>query len=271
MSNHFISSDFEMVAPMVDKSINQPLVDSNSSTSTVPLVITRRIKSSCTAQYLDWLKRVNDECQKFPGFLHRCVYPPSEVSYSQDFWTHVLHFTSHENAERWTGSDKAHILYVEVDEWTVERNMAILSNVLDTAAIFGMSSSEKSDSIPEGYNLVKKPIPFRQSLTVLLSLYPLLLLLSYVLEFIYGKATFDKIPLPTRLFVGTIISVPTLTYFMIPYSMKFLKPWVFGELEIGSSKEWMTTIAIITSLLVICITCSLIWPDKEFWGPGVFL
>lgn len=238
------------------------------------LVITRRIKQECLVEYEKWLVKIGEECAKWPGFQHRTIYPPSKVSVTQDFWTHIIHFDSHDDAKSWTESNVAHRLWEECEPFTNDTNIAILMD--GSPEIWGMSPS--SSGKHEGPGPAPKPLPLRQSLTVLVNLYPLLVVLSFLLEFVFGTA---DVPVPVRLFVGTAISVPTLTYCMIPYSMRYLGPWVFGQMhssdesESDSYSSWavrhresLLTSGIPLGLLVLCVVCSAIWPGDGYAGDG---
>ena len=238
------------------------------------LVITRRIKQECLVEYEKWLLKIGDALGQWPGFQHRTIYPPSKVSVTQDFWTHIIHFDSHVDAKSWTQSSTAHQLWEECDPFTNDTNIAILMD--GNPEIWGMTptSSGKHEG-PGPAQKAPKPLPLRQSLTVLVNLYPLLVFLSFPLEYVFGTA---DVPVPVRLLVGTAISVPTLTYIMIPFTMRYLSSWVFGQMPVVDgedssilvrNKELLLTCGIPLGLVVLCVVCSVIWPVAGFAGDGI--
>jgi uncharacterized protein len=250
----------------------KPLTDRSLSSNQGTLVITRRIKEEFLNEYNIWLKKIGDECAKFPGFLHRTIYAPSKASVTQDFWTHIIHFETNEDAQKWTSSNIAHELWKECEPFTNDTNIAILMD--GSPEIWGMSpaSSGKYDpataaAAGAAMPVVSKPLPFRQSLTVWVNLYPLLLILSYLLEFIYGK---NEVSLPVRLLVSTALSVPMLSYFMIPLSMRYLAPWVFDQ-DKDEMKAILLSCAILIFLGGLCAIMHMIWPKKsDYAGEGIW-
>lgn len=241
------------------------------------LVITRRVPTDRTEEYKVWLRKIGEAVAEIPGFLHRTVYPPGAESITPDFWTHVIHFDSDDAVAAWSRSDKCKALLEEVESLTEDTSLAVLHH--GHGDLWGMVPASEADENSVKFASQKAaapptPLVFRQTLVVLFNLFPCVMFNGFWLEYVWGTS---KIPGPVRMLVGVVFTVPMLTYFGVPTSMKAgFAPWVFDQGDFkdangGISKKALTyTAGIILYLVALCAIVSTFWPNPGYAGDGLF-
>jgi len=228
------------------------------------LIITRRIKPECEEYHKAWLERIEAACAASPGFLKRKVYPPSgALAAENDFWTHVVTFDSLENAKLWTASAQCAELWAEVRPWVAEESMGFVLTDPQGATTLGIMPTTANGTVPKA----PLPIKYRQCLIILFALYPTMLVIAILMEYVYGTM---KTPVPLRLFIGAGISVPALTFICIPFLMKYLGPWSFGSATISAREDLGITLGLVGGLAALTVATSFVWPDEGFAGAGIF-
>ncbi len=248
-----------------DNKIVAKMPSDNTASATTPgtLIVTRRIKPEFEEVHKDWLARIQKACEASPGFLKRKVYMPSGISSSHDFWTHIVTFDSMENAKHWTESNVCKQLWEEVKPWTNEESMGFVLTDPQGNLTFGIMPVSDQGTLPQA----ALPIRYRQCLIILLNLYPIILFFGYVLEFFYGK--YD-VSMPVRSLIGASFSVPCLTFFMIPFTMKYLGAWSFGNPSVTPVHAWSITIGIVAFLVILAYVVGMHWPEPGYAGNGVY-
>lgn len=214
--------------------------------------------------------KIGAAVKETPGFLHRTVYPPSKDSITGDFWTHVIHFDSDAGVAAWSRSDKCKALLKEVESLTDDTSLAVLHQGHND--LWGMVPASETN---DGSNKTPPaPLPFRQTLVVLFNLFPSVMFNGFWLEYVWGTS---KIPGPVRMLVGVTFTVPILTFFAIPTSMKAgFAPWVFDQGDFKdanggvSTKALTYTVGVFLYLVSLCAIASTVWPNPGYAGDGLF-
>jgi len=228
------------------------------------LIITRRIKPECEEDHREWLERIQAACEASPGYVDRKVYPPSGVLAAEnDFWTHLIKFDTLEHAKLWTASATCEQLWAEVRPWVAEESMGFMLTDPQGSTTLGIMPTGTNGTVPK----TPLPIKYRQCLIVLFALYPTMLVIAVLMEFVYGTM---KTPIPLRLFIGAGLSVPALTFICIPFLMNYLGPWSFGSSAISARQDLGITLGLLGGLAVLTVVMSCVWPADGYAGDGIF-
>ncbi len=111
------------------------------------------------------------------------------------------------------------------------------------------------------------PIKYRQCLVIILNLFPVMLLYGYLLEFVFGNW---RVAVPVRLLIGACLTTPSLTFYMIPYSLKYLGPWVLGSSRVSTRQDAGITLSLIAFIILLAFVTGLFWPESGYAGDGIF-
>lgn len=233
------------------------------SSSYGTLIVTRKIMPQFNDLHEDWLLRIQTACAKSEGFVKRQVYPPTVDEIGQDFWTHVVTFDCLDNAKKWSNSTECQAFMEEIAPWVAEDSMGFVLTDPQGALTFGIMPTGSSGSVAHA----PLPIKYRQCIVIIINLYPVMLVSAWGMEFFYGNAF---VHMPLRLLIAACLSVPCLTFYMIPFCMKYLGPWSYGSTSLSRRKQTLTTIGLLVFVGLMSVFTSLIWPDSGYAGSGIF-
>ena len=222
------------------------------------------------------------------------VYPPTEATDSSAekeqrlHWTFIVQFDTIAHAEKWEDSKECKALYKEVAPMTinVDKNIIRMPHTIVPATILGFTrqSLRMTPSLPEpttsplhddaeglemaemGGDNAKEPIvdpapeppphrgpiPWKQGLCVLTCLYPTVLLEGWILWHVFDAL--GPVPMPVNYLIGTSMSVPVLTFFLIPLYCRHLS-WYMVEYHdpkteatvVGSSLVYFASLCVLTT------------------------
>ena len=127
-------------------------------------VIVHRVPPECTDAFLDWQRGISRAAEAFPGYRGTDIYPPADGGPAD--WVVILHFDDAENLRRWIDSPVR-------AEWSAKLPRGLGDFRLKTLPSgFGPWFAAQLDD-PGG-----QPPSWKMALTVLLGLYPTVMLLS---------------------------------------------------------------------------------------------
>jgi antibiotic biosynthesis monooxygenase (ABM) superfamily enzyme len=173
----------------------------------VSAVISTRIKPGHEPEFLEWGRRIAAVQAKSPGFQGYRREPP--VPGVQDDWLTILRFDSEANLNKWLNSPERKTLLDESDAFTDACHVRVVRTGFD-------QWFEIPGSAP--------PAAWKQNMTVLLVLYPLVFLLNEWLQKPILVGIFG-LPYWAFLFINNAVSVVMLSLILPPVS-RWLGWWL---------------------------------------------
>ena len=170
--------------------------------------IVQRVPAEATDKFRAWQREVTAAAQKFPGYEGTDLYPPA----SGDEWVTVIHFESEAALQRWIASP-------ERARW-VEKLRATVGDFELRTLKGGFSlwfAGLRNDKGADG----TMPPPWKMALTVLLGLYPTVMLLTLFVSPITSPLGFS-----ISMLIGNALSVALLQWVVVPALMRVLRPWL---------------------------------------------
>ena len=172
----------------------------------VSMVISTRIKPDSEAAYRAWEQRIAAAQSRARGFQGYRFEPP--LPGVQEDWLAILRFDSEANLQAWLDSPERQKLLEEAKPFTEEFHARIARTGFDQWFTF-----------PTG----QTPAVWKQNMLVLLLLYPVVFLFGY---FIQTPILSERAGLPfaVALFVGNVVSILLLNYF-VPWTSDRFSWW----------------------------------------------
>ncbi|MEJ1154383.1 antibiotic biosynthesis monooxygenase [Microbacterium marmarense] len=191
----------------------------------ITVAIERRIDPTRTREATSWMQAGTDLATAFPGFLGSGWVRAGE---SSDLWYMLYRFRDLTTLEEWEQSSQR--------EWWLESGRAFANEVraerrtgiegwFDAAGATHVDPRE-----PEAVSTgpVQQPIPaapprWKQAIVIWIGFFPMNLLTSWALGFVPG---FEHWPLVMRILLATVMLTPVMTYFVLPWVTRMLRPWL---------------------------------------------
>lgn len=196
-------------------------------------VFVTRIAPDKEKAYRDWISKIHQAEAKFPGF--RGMYLQSPKSGEGENWITLLQFDTQENLERWLSSserkkilDEAETLILSFEKHRV---------ISPYAGWF--SSIAKQGEIPS---------PWKQSMIVLLLLFPIVML-----EGKYLTLLTSGLNPSLAMFISNAISVSLLAWPFVPWAIKCLRWWL------QPSSALITFFGFLLILVLYLLEIALFW------------
>src|SRR6266545_1310900 len=173
----------------------------------VSMVISTRIKPDSEAAYRAWEQRIAAAQSRARGFQGYRFEPP--LPGVQEDWLAILRFDSEATLQAWLDSPERQKLLEEAKPFTEEFHARIARTGFDQWFTF-----------PTG----QTPAVWKQNMLVLLLLYPVVFLFGY---FIQTPILSERAGLPfaVALFVGNVVSILLLNYF-VPWTSDRFSWWL---------------------------------------------
>jgi uncharacterized protein len=170
-------------------------------------VIVHRVPPDRVEQFLELQRGITEAAKAFPGYQATDVYPPAERQQSE--WVVVIHFDGPETLQRWLDSPVR-------AEWIEKRRNELGDFRLKTLPTgFGAWFSDLVDG-PEA-----APPPWKIALSVLLALYPTVVVLALCVG-----PYLNPLGLAVSMLVSNALSVSILQWAVTPALNPLLRPWL---------------------------------------------
>jgi len=195
-------------------------------------VIVHRVPPGSRGLLLEWQRGVTHEAESFPGYQGTEVYPPATDQEAE--WVIVIHFDDSKTLQAWLDSP-------ERAEWTAKLPREIQKFQLKM--------------LPSGFapwfaGLVHggEPLPhWKMFLTVLLALYPTVVLLTVFLV----PHTQPKVGLAVAVLINNILSVSLLEWLGMPVIRVLLAPWLRANSTADRTRSVGGLVLIVAALGVL--------------------
>lgn len=191
----------------------------------ITVAIERRIDPLRTAEATSWMQAGTDLATAFPGFLGSGWVRAGEDS---DLWYMLYRFRDIATLEGWETSAQRQWWLDSgrpfAREERVERRTGI-EGWFDAPLALHVETRSGTDATTQ---TVQQPLPvapprWKQAVTIWVGFFPTNLLASWLLGFVPG---FAEIPLPLRILATTLLLTPVMTYAVLPWVTRLLRPWL---------------------------------------------
>ncbi|GAA1978206.1 antibiotic biosynthesis monooxygenase [Microbacterium pumilum] len=196
----------------------------------ITVAIERRIDPARTVEATSWMQAGTDLATGFAGFLGSGWVRAGEAS---DLWYMLYRFRDIPTLEAWEQSPQRE-WWLEsgrtfADEVRVERRTGI-EGWFDAPFATDVESRDAGGAFPASTATgpIQQPIPaaprrWKQAVAIWLGFFPTNLLASWLLGFIPG---FAELPLVLRVLFATLALTPVMTYLVLPWVTRMLRPWL---------------------------------------------
>lgn len=198
---------------------HQPL-DSppHGSDGPVTTTVTRRVKPGHEPFYDEFLAGINAAASRFPGHLGVDVYRPQTATAGE--YRIVYRFDTGEHLRAWLDSD-------ERAAW-LERAEPHVIGPMRTRFVTGL---ETWFTLPDRPGTPPPP-PYKMALLTWITIFPLITLVVIALE-----PLLEKLDLVPRLAVTTAVTVPIMTWLVMPRITRLLRSWLYPRRPAQRSNE----------------------------------
>lgn len=174
----------------------------------VTVVITRRVKRGCEADYEAWLARLLEDVKRMPGYLGIDVRRPAPGGPRE--YTCVYRFDGVESLRAFEDSDARRHALSEVGAY------------VEADAVWRKLTGLELWFTPPPGTVAPQASRWRMALVMVAVVYVLVLLLSPVVTLVIPNA-----PLPLRMFVTIAIEVCLMTWLVMPKVTRWLSRWIY--------------------------------------------
>lgn len=194
-------------------------------------IITVSVKPGMEEAYHAWVDRIRQLEARFPGYQGLQLQAP--IPGLQDDWVSLLRFDSSEHLNAWLDSDARRAALREVEPFIDRREQQIATSF--------------SGWFTFGAVTDRAPPSWKQSMVVLLMLYPVVML-----ELLFLSPLLRSLGMAEATFIGNLLSVAALGWVLVPHANRVFGWWLRPIPE-GSRRTTTTGIALIVVLYALSV------------------
>ncbi len=224
----------ESASLLVDEGTTNVIQGSNTELSPQDMVteiITVSVKPGMEEAYRDWVDRIRQVEARFPGYQGLQLQPP--IPGLQDNWVSLLRFDTSEHLNAWLESDARRDALQEVEPFIDKREQQV-------ATAF-------SGWFTFGDALGQAPPSWKQSMIVLLTLYPIVML-----EQMFLNPLLHSLGMAEAIFIGNLLSVAATGFLLIPLALRAFEWWLLPR-STDSPRMEAAGISLIVGLYALSI------------------
>jgi uncharacterized protein len=174
----------------------------------VTSIIAHEILPSAMPMYEKWLAEIRQACAKFDGYLSTDVIRPLGKEHT---YVVIIRFDGFEKLARWMESDQRRAFLQQMEPFLTKGDRYQIRTGLE----FWFTP-------PAG----KPAIPWKQFLVTWSAIFPLSLLVTWLLGPLFDHMSFSGAALVARL-VNTALIVVLMVYVVMPRYTKLVSKWLF--------------------------------------------
>jgi len=232
-------------ADLFDGPASQHVLVRDDDAELVTVVVSHPVDPGDEDAFLAWQERVTDAERKFAGFRGAELFRP--VAGVQDEWTALYRYDTDEHLNTWLESTERKRLLDEGRRFKDFRLHRISSP-------FGSWFAQ-----PGGDEEGGGPAQWKTALSVLVGLYPTVVLLTLAINALWKKSE-----LWAALLVGNILSVTLLTWVVMPIVTRALRFWLTGEGGRGSAR--VDALGLLASVAFLAVAAAVFWAcTTQLW------
>lgn len=175
----------------------------------ITTTVTRRVKPGHEAAYEEFLDAIIATARRYPGHLGVEVFRPSA---GDDEYRIIYRFAGVDDLQRWLDSDEHAAL--------LERAEPHVSGPVQTRFLTGLETWFTLPSRPGA----RPPPPYKMALLTWVTIFPLITLVVLALD-----PVLTGLPLVPRLATTTAITVPLMTWVVMPRVTRALGGWLYPK------------------------------------------
>ncbi|MER5392498.1 antibiotic biosynthesis monooxygenase [Saccharopolyspora sp. NPDC002686] len=175
----------------------------------VTAVVSHDVRPGRERDFRHWQNKVRKVQEKSPGFMGLELFEP--VPGVQEKWVAVFRYDSRAHLDEWLESETRAKLLEEGEDYFAGYDVRKIRSAFGSWFRF---DGEGEEGIPSNW---------KQAMTVLLALYPTVMVLSLTVGRELGAA---GLPGYLSLFIGNVLSVSILTWLLMPLVNKIFAFWL---------------------------------------------
>jgi len=180
----------------------------------VTSVIQHDVRAGTEAQYETWLKHITAIAQRFPGHMGVNIIRPHEGGRR---YTIVLRFHTLEQMQAWLGSETRRQLIAQVEPLLEGGDQLEIKTGLE----FWFTPPTSAQRHPQ---------PYKQFLLTLSAIFPLTLLVPWVLRPLFEAVPVLGLGVMSNFVISAVI-VGLMTYVIMPHYTRLVAGWLYGSGE----------------------------------------
>ena len=209
--------------------------------NTITAAIRNKINPADEQKFLNWQLRIAPIESKFPGFLgYKLERPKTGID---DNWIAIVTFDTEEHLEAWLASTERKKMLDELHTFSDKENIEKIYSGFN----FWFTDSKSNQS------------KYKENMLVLLTLYPVVYLLSYVQNPIMKLG----VPFWLALFFSNLISTVILGNLTVPWLMQKFNWWLNPKEDNNSQT---TTLGSFIVLILYIISLCICWLMSKIKG-----
>jgi antibiotic biosynthesis monooxygenase (ABM) superfamily enzyme len=185
-----------------------PLVPMDIRGARVSTVVVQRVSADRVPRFLECQRGLTQAAEGFPGYKGTELYPPADERHQE--WVALIHFNDQESLQRWIDSPVR-------AEWIKKLRADIGDFQLKTLPSGFGAWFAGLETGPEG----ESPPSWKIAMTVLLGLYPTVMLLALL----FGRYL-SPLGMAVSMLISNALSVAMTQWVVIPPLMNALGPWL---------------------------------------------
>jgi antibiotic biosynthesis monooxygenase (ABM) superfamily enzyme len=171
-------------------------------------VVVQRVPAAASEWFMQWQRGVTAAAEGFAGYRGTDVYPPTDEG--DDHWVTIIHFDDAKSLQGWLDSPAR---AQRVEELRAKVGDFELKALPGGFGAWFASRDRGPDGAP--------PPSWKMALTVLLGLYPTVMLLT-----LFPGPFTRPLGLALAMLIGNALSISLLQWVVMPMLNKLLSPWL---------------------------------------------
>jgi uncharacterized protein len=232
-------------AHLFDGPASQRVLVRDDDADLVTVVVSHPVDPADEDAFLAWQERVTDAERKFAGFRGAELFRP--VAGVQDEWTALYRYDTDEHLNTWLESRERKRL---LDEGRRFKDFSLHR----ISSPFGSWFAQ-----PGGDEEGGGPAQWKTALSVLVGLYPTVVLLTLAINALWKKSE-----LWAALLVGNILSVTLLTWVVMPIVTRTLRFWLTQKG--GRGRARVDGLGLLASVAFLAVAATVFWAcTTQIW------
>ncbi len=170
----------------------------------------RVVKPDRVNDFKEWVKSVNNAVKEFEGYLGSDLIRPRDQFHPE--YVIVLRFDKYEHLRAWMGSPER------------EKSVKRLEDMTDGEVHQKTHGFEPCFILPDPSVSLTPPAKYKMALLTMLAIYPPLLAVSTLIQFLLHGW-----PRALLILLTVLLLVPAMIYYIMPWVTRLFRSWLYPE------------------------------------------